>query len=190
MKPRIGLDLDGPIVDLYPGLFEVLNQRFGSVPPPSEWRSYKLEQLDVPQPELQTFLTDVFSTWPAYENAILVMGAGEALRKLRLGGYTLEVVTSRPPALRKATRRWLAEKGLLVHHVAHVCPGQKAAYAAERGFEAFLEDNPAEAASLAQVTRSFLFHRSYNASSQLRGAIRIRDWQEFITHVNAQRMQV
>lgn len=183
-RPLIGLDLDGPIVDLYPQLARELQHWFGVETDPATWRSYRLDQLGVPQAELQQFLEAFFSEWPPYQDAVPVEGAAKGLQTLRMMGFVTEIVTSRPHELRKATKTWLAMCGLLAHEVRHVPVGEKAAYAAEKGHLAFLEDNPWEAARLAGVTQSFLFNRSYNSNSALRGAQRVKTWESFVSAVS------
>jgi uncharacterized HAD superfamily protein len=99
---------------------------------------------------------------------------------LRAAGWGVVGITARPPSLRAATLRWLSECSLALDAVHHTPVGTKAAVAARLGAEASVEDNPAEAESLAAVCRSYLFDQPYNRDASTLAAIRIRSWDALV----------
>ena len=178
----IGLDLDGVLCDLGPGVAARIAARFGVHTHPATWRTYDLRhlRLGVPEPSFNAFLAETFSDPSLYLAAPPTAGAVQAVAALRSAGWDVVGITARPPALRAATRRWLAEWGLDLDDVHHTPVGTKAAVAARLGAEASVEDNPAEAESLAAVCCSYLYDQPYNREAPLRGALRIRSWDALV----------
>ncbi|HWC10150.1 MAG TPA: hypothetical protein VG455_02915, partial [Acidimicrobiales bacterium] len=99
---------------------------------------------------------------------------------LRAAGWNMVGITARPASLRAATARWLAQWGLALDAVHHTAVGTKAAVATRLGADASVEDNPAEAESLAAVCSSYLFDQPYNREAVTRAAVRIRSWDALV----------
>ena len=174
----IGLELDGVLCDLGPGLAARIARRFAVRTHPATWRTYDLRRLrlGVPEARFNAFLDETFADPSLYLAAPPSAGAVAGVAALRAAGWEVVGITARPPALRAATARWLSDRGLPFDAVHHTPVGTKAHVAAGLGAEAAVEDNPAEAEALAQVCSSYLFDHPYNREAATRAAVRIRSW--------------
>ena len=174
----IGLDLDGVVCDLGPGVAARIASRFGVTTHPASWRSYDLRRLrlGLPEERLGAFLDELFVEPALYLGAIPTAGALAGIAGLRAAGWDVVGITARPAHLAEVTLRWLAAHGLALDAVHHAVVGEKAAVAVALGADATVEDNPDEAESLAEVCRSFLLDHPYNRDVALRRAERIHSW--------------
>jgi uncharacterized HAD superfamily protein len=178
----IGLDLDGVLCDLGPGVAARIADRFGVSTHPASWPTYDLRRLrlGLPEDRFSAFLDEIFADPSLYLGATASPGAVAGVADLRDAGWGVVGITARPPHLRSATVRWLASRGLALDAVHHTVVGAKAAVAAELGVEATVEDNPAEAESLAAVCPSYLLDRPYNRDVAVQRACRIRSWEALV----------
>jgi uncharacterized HAD superfamily protein len=178
----IGLDLDGVVCDLGPGVAARISDRFGLTTHPSTWRSYDLRslRLGLPHDRFCAFLDETFADPSLYCAAPVTRGAVEGVSQLRQAGWAVVGITARPPHLAAATTRWLGERGLVLDAVHHTAVGSKAAVATDLGVDVAVEDNPVEAELLAEVCRSFLLDHPYNRDVQLRKACRLHSWDDLV----------
>lgn len=179
---KIGLDLDGVLCDLGPGVSARIAERFGLATHPATWRSYDLRRLDLGLPEdrFGAFLDEIFADSDLYGEAPVTCGAVSGVAQLRAAGHTVVGITARHAHLAEVTTRWLAARGLALDSVHHTQVGTKAQVAAALGVEATVEDNPSEAELLAEVCRSYLLDHPYNRDVVLRRARRIQSWDELV----------
>ena len=179
---KIGLDLDGVLCDLGPGVSARIAERFGLATHPASWRSYDLRRLDLGLPEdrFGAFLDEIFADARLYGEAPATCGAVNGVAQLRAAGHTVVGITARHFHLADVTTRWLAGTGLVLDGVHHTRVGSKAEVAAELGVEATVEDNPVEAELLARVCRSYLLDHPYNRDVVLDRAQRIHSWDELV----------
>jgi uncharacterized HAD superfamily protein len=178
----IGLDLDGVLCDLGPGVAARIADRFGVTTHPASWPTYDLRRLrlGLPEERFSAFLDEIFADPSLYLGAIPSPGAVAGVAQLRAAGWGVVGITARPAHLRTATTRWLAARGLALDAVHHTVVGAKAAVAAELGVETTVEDNPAEAESLADVCPSYLLDRPYNRDVAVQRARRVRSWEALV----------
>src|SRR5262245_47666717 len=117
----IGLDLDGVVCDLGPGVAARIADRFGVASHPDTWRTYDLRELrlGVPQAPFTAFLDDVFADPALYESAAAAEGAVAGVACLVDAGYRVVGITARPPRLASITRAWLEAAGICVDAVHH-----------------------------------------------------------------------
>lgn len=177
-----GIDLDGVVCDLGPGVAARIAERFGVASHPDTWRTFDLRRLDIGVPEapFRSFIDEVFADPGLYERAPVAPGAGHGLACMVEAGWRIVAITARPPHLAGVTRSWLRRAGLPVGEVHHAEMGQKAAVARALGTEATLEDNPHEAELLAEVCRSWLLERPYNREYNVVRAQRLRSWDDVV----------
>src|SRR5438132_5700221 len=123
----IGLDLDGVLADLGPGVAARIEARFGVASHPSTWVHYDLRQLrlGIPQDRFVRFLDEVFDDPSLYREALVHAGAATGLTALLDAGWRAVGITARPRHLRDVTRRWLRTRGLALESVIHTQPGSK-----------------------------------------------------------------
>ncbi len=178
----IGLDLDGVLCDLGPGVSARIAERFGLATHPATWRSYDLRRLELGLPEdrFGAFLDEIFTEAALYRDAPATCGAVAGVAHLRGAGHAVVGITARPPPLADVTTRWLAATGLVLDSVHHTEVGAKARVAAALGVDATVEDNPAEAELLGGVCRSYLLDHPYNRDAVLVRAQRIHSWDELV----------
>ena len=178
----IGLDLDGVLCDLGPGVAARIARRFGVHTHPATWRTYDLRhlRLGVPEVRFNAFLDETFADPSLYLAARPNAGAVTGVAALKTAGWSVVGITARPASLRGATTRWLSDWNLALDAVHHTSVGTKAAVAARLGAQASVEDNPAEAESLATVCSSYLFDQPYNRDAVTLAAVRIRSWDALV----------
>jgi uncharacterized HAD superfamily protein len=178
----LALDLDGVLCDLGTSVAARISDRFGVATHPSTWRAYDLRrlQLGVPEHSFTSFLDELFDDPGLYGDAPVVDGAAHGVAQLLHAGWELVGITARPPHLAAVTRRWLRDHGLVLDDVHHTPVGTKSAVARGLGVVAAVEDNPDEAELLAEVCESWLLDRPYNKDHVVRGARRLRSWDDAV----------
>ncbi len=178
----LALDLDGVLCDIGPSVAARLAGRFGVASHPSTWRSYDLRllQLGLPEAPFHAFLDETFADPHLYTEAPLVAGAAVGVAALRAAGWRLVGITARAPHLAEATTSWLARHHLGLESVHHTRVGAKADTARRLGVDASVEDNPAEAESLARVCQSWLLDRPYNREYPLQHCRRVASWDDAV----------
>ncbi|MFN2608800.1 MAG: hypothetical protein ABR511_13075 [Acidimicrobiales bacterium] len=178
----IGLDLDGVLCDLGPGVAARIADRFGLATHPATWRSYDLRRLGLglPPDRFAAFLDEIFAEAALYGEAPATCGAVAGVARLQAAGHRVVGITARPPALAEVTTIWLAGRGLALQAVHHTPVGTKAAVADRLGVDATVEDNPVEAEQLAAVCRSYLLDHPYNRDVAVERAVRIHSWDDLV----------
>lgn len=152
---RIGLDLDGVLVDSIPTWIAVLNREAG--------RSYQLGQLPATHatPELAAICDR-----REVEMLILpgpVPGAAAALAELRAAGHELVVITARGERVRRLTEAWLDYHGMAVDRLHFLEGGSKGDTALAEGIDFLVEDTPHQALAVAEAgIPVLLYSEPYN----------------------------
>jgi uncharacterized HAD superfamily protein len=175
---RIGLDLDGVIVNSVPRWIEVLNReagtRFGPDDYPDAYQNptlaavsdyYELELLIAPRP---------------------VPGAPEAVSALRRAGHHLVVVTARTPRVRKLTEAWLDYYGIHADRLHFLEGGSKVPVIRAEGLDVLVEDAPHNALAVAGAgIPVLLFDAPYNRAVHHPLIQRCRGWDEVLAQIEA-----
>lgn len=178
----IGLDLDGVVCDLGPGVAARIADRFGVSSHPDTWRTYDLRllRLGVPEAPFQAFVEELFADPQLYDAAPVAEGAVWGVDRLRQSGWSVVGITARPHHLAEVTRAWLARHGLVLDAVHHTAVGGKSEVARRLGVSVTVEDNPEEAELLGEVCESWLLDRPYNREYGLVRARRLRSWDDAV----------
>ena len=178
----IGLDLDGVLADLGPGVAARIEDRFGVATHPSTWSHYDLRhlRLGVPHDRFVAFLDDVFADPDLYREAPLQAGAAVGVACLLEAGWRAVGITARPSHLREVTLAWLGRHGLALDAVYHARLGHKSQLAHELGVTATIEDNPAEAELLGAVCDSWLLDQPYNRDHRAVVCRRVASWDDAV----------
>jgi uncharacterized HAD superfamily protein len=178
----IGLDLDGVVCDLGPGVASRITQRFGVASHPDTWRTYDLRllRIGVPEAPFQAFIEELFADPSLYESAPVAEGAAWGVSRLLHTGWRVVGITARPARLAGVTKAWLARHGLGLEAVYHTEVGAKSEVAARLGALVTVEDNPHEADQLADVCQSWLLDRPYNREYPLAKARRLQSWDDAV----------
>jgi uncharacterized HAD superfamily protein len=178
----IGLDLDGVVCDLGPGVAARIGERFGVSSHPDTWRTYDLRllRLGVPEAPFQAFVEELFADPSLYASAPVADGAAWGVGRLRQSGWSVVGITARPLHLAAVTRGWLARHGLRLDAVHHAPVGGKSGVARRLGVAVTVEDNPEEAELLGEVCESWLLDRPYNRDVALTRARRLLSWDDAV----------
>lgn len=100
-----------------------------------------------------------------YDQAIPLAGAAEVLRQLREDGAHITVVTARRPEARTVTARWLDRYNFVCDEMVFGAD-DKVAVARERGLTLGFEDDPGNAAALAEVMPMVLIDHARNRTPE------------------------
>lgn len=155
MSVRVGLDLDGVIVDSIGTWLRLLREGGGfPVAPDAYPEPYA-------NPEMAAFCD-------LHEVEMLIAprpvpGAVEAVTSLKAAGHDLVVITARGPRVRRLTEAWLDYYGLPVDDLHFLAGGNKGEAARRAGVSIFVEDAPSNAIALAAARIPvLLFATPYN----------------------------
>lgn len=175
---RIGLDLDGVIVDSVRRWGEVLNRYAGTQFGPN----------DLPDthgtPEMAAIsdrhiLAMTIGAGP-------VAGAVEALGRLRSEGHKLVVVTARTPRLRKLTEAWLEFYHMEVDELHFLEGAPKAPVALAEGLDVVVEDTPRQAVEMAAAgVPVLLFSRPYNRELAHPLVVHCAGWSAVVSEIQS-----
>ena len=173
---KIGVDLDGVIVDSIRYWIGVLNREAGMDYRPG----------DLPD----TYSTpELAACCDQHELEMLIApppmaGADSGLKRLKAMGHTLVVLTARASRLRSLTEAWLTYHGLPVDSLHFLQGGSKAPVARAEGLELMVEDTPHHALAVCQAgVPVLLFAAPYNEHVAVQGISRCRNWDDVVDHV-------
>lgn len=170
---RIGIDLDGVVVDSIARWVTVFNRESAKTYPAGSL-------IDTHGTPENAALSD------RNELEMLIApppmdGAREALAALRSAGHQLIVVTARSPGVRGLTEAWLQYHGITVDAMHFLEGGNKGAVAAAEGLSFFVEDAPHNAIAIARVgVPVLLFDAPYNREVSGMHIERIQTWAEVL----------
>lgn len=173
---RVGVDLDGVIVDSIRYWIRVLNREAGTCFGPDDLPDvydqpalaeccdrHELEMLIAPPP---------------------VPGAVSGLRRLKDMGHTIAVVTARAGRLRPLTEAWLLYHGITVDSLHFLDGGQKASVVIAEGLDCHIEDTPHQALAVAGAgVTVILMATPYNGHVEGDGIIRCTGWDDITANV-------
>ncbi|MBI4322159.1 MAG: hypothetical protein HY675_27010 [Chloroflexi bacterium] len=173
---KIGVDLDGVVVDMGPVLLRQLSTICGREIRVDEIYCYDLETaLSLDERQIEQLL-EIVRSETTYLTAPAMDGALEALSALKQ--HDVIFVTSRPEEVRQATETWLRSHGLEHRDVVFTGHGKKVA--GTMGLNVFIEDDIGTALGLASAGLSvLLFDHPWNQGDGLPfNCRRVRDWRE------------
>lgn len=179
---RIGIDLDGVIVDSVRRWGEVLNRYAGT--------SYGPDDLPDTHgtPEMAA-ISDRYMVEMTI-GAGPVAGAPAALNLLRKEGHSLVVVTARTPRLRKLTEAWLDFHDIQVDRLHFLEGADKAPVARAEGLDFIVEDTPRNAVAMAAAGVSvLLFSAPYNRHVQHPLVYPCDGWSEVLNRIQTRLQQ-
>lgn len=175
-RVRIGLDLDGVVVDSIAYWIRVLNREAGTAYLPGDLPDtystatlaacsdrHELEMLIAPPP---------------------VAGAVSGLRMMKEFGHTIVAVTARAGRMRGLTEAWLAYHEVPVDRLHFLEGTNKAPVAREERLDLFVEDAPHNALALAEAgVPVLLFAAAYNAGTSHPLVRRCDGWDDVLAQI-------
>ncbi|MFZ5817868.1 MAG: 5' nucleotidase, NT5C type [Bacillota bacterium] len=175
---RIGLDLDGVLVDSIPRWIEVLNREAGTRYGPDDLP----DTYGTPEQAFHSDRNEV-------EMLILpgpVAGGPESVRAIHAAGHELVVITARHPRLRGLTQAWLEYHGVAVHRLHFLEGASKAPTAVAEGVDVMVEDAPHNALALAEAgVPVLLFDAPYNQAVSHPLIRRAAGWAEVLERIRS-----
>jgi len=190
---RIGVDIDDVLVDALPHFLAAFNARFGKAVPleQAEWDIFRAFP-EIPASDRRAFWRTLEEERFLFQRPVHPEAAA-AVRRLRVLGHDLFLISGRLSWHREPTLQWLATQGLgetftdlLVRDLRRPREKHKREAAAALRLEAFVEDERRTAETLVTLPLPvFLLDRPWNRGPALPNLTRVRDWAEVLAHLTA-----
>jgi uncharacterized HAD superfamily protein len=172
---KIGIDIDGVIVDLVSSMLPLLSKYCGRSVCYSDIRCFDIGKALKIEDKMEDIWTEVdngniLRVAPPIKGAII--GLSE------LSEHDIWLVTSRPKSSRSDTELWLRENRVEFDKLKFVDTGDKVPVV--RALDVFLEDSLETACAVAEAgIDSLLFDQPWNQCSKLpRRCERVKDWKD------------
>jgi len=179
---KLGFDVDGVISDFVGSFAKVLGSHYGLSLVEPDFYCYDLDLILGITKEQR----DKFITTGLFRNLKLIPGAKTALRKFKVEGHDIFILTSRGDHLTEVTIDWLRDKGIPYSRLLTLNGGEK--HLADVDLDLVVEDNLAEAIGLARRFKVLLFDRPWNRSLNVERLFkRVHNWGEVIKEVKLAR---
>jgi uncharacterized HAD superfamily protein len=171
---RIGIDLDGTIVDTYRYWLQVLAQTHLA------GRFQAADLLDHhSDPDLYRYVEEHAAQMFGHPPAM--PGALEVLARLQEQGHDLWFISARNEGLRPVTEAWLARHKLPVERLHLLAGGDKATVCLDHAITVMFEDSPSYSPILAaHGVTVWLLDTEYNRHVQAHGIRRFHHWGEVL----------
>lgn len=179
-KPRIGIDIDGVIVEMSEGIRREAEKRFGVIYNPEDVTKFKLTHVGLNRRQTSQIIGD----WEFLLSLPEIPYAMEAI-ELLWEDYEIHLVTARWSNVEIPTKSWIQSHNIMYDYLVM---GQdlKYRYAEEKGLLWFVEDRYRNAMSLAEVCPTYLITQTYNMGRELHPNItRVNSWQELLGKIYA-----
>lgn len=177
---RIGIDIDGVIVDLVTAMLPLLSKACGRPVCHDDIHCFDIGKALHIEDKMDGIWADVndsgiFRTAPPIKGAIAGLGG---FRK-----HKIYLVTQRPKSTQSDTEWWLCDKEIKYNKLEFVTSGAK--HLVGKNFDVFLEDDFQQACAMAEAgVDTLLLDHPWNRSSWLpRRCRRVQDWNAIIMHI-------
>jgi len=178
---RIGLDIDGVIVDYIQPVLPLLSEVCKRQVTYSELCHWDLSKaLDVPVHKINAVWSEMYNNRLLLE-APPVEGALDGIRSL--SGHELCIITGRPYMIKHVTETWFSNYAVKYDELIFATPGSKLSVAG--GIDVFIEDYYEEAIRLSEAgIFTLLYDRPWNQSLFLPDSCRrVKDWNDIVSVV-------
>ncbi|PIN73242.1 hypothetical protein COV20_03355 [Candidatus Woesearchaeota archaeon CG10_big_fil_rev_8_21_14_0_10_45_16] len=184
---KIGVDIDGVLVDFVSGFLQYYNLKYGTDLKYNDATTYYMEEaFGLPQDKISSIMNEYLRSH-AFVRMQLIPGSKEAIGNLS-SRHSLHIITARSSDIYDRTVGWLHHNfpGCFSKILFSNSPGlpkmSKAAICKQQGVSILVEDSLENAltCSAAGVT-VFLMDCPWNQRGQLpENVIRVSDWQEIV----------
>ena len=180
-KLKIGIDIDGVIVDLVGIMLPLLSKARKQSVCHSDICCFDIGKALHIEKQMEDIWAQVYSN-NMLRAAPPVKGAIEGLSELST--HTIWLVTQRPRATQKDTEWWLCQHEIKYDNLEFVCGVTK--HSVGEDFNLFLEDNLEQACKIAEAgINSILLDQPWNQSITLpQKCVRLHDWDAIIVYIN------
>ena len=177
---KIGIDIDGVIVDLVTAMLPLLSEACGRSVCHSDIYCFDIGKALNIEKQMQDIWTEVYSS-NMLRAAPPIKGAIVGLNELR--EHVIWLVTQRPKSTQKDTERWLRDKKIKYDNLEFVYGVAK--HSVGKDFDVFLEDNLEQACAIAVAgINALLLDQPWNQSPILpQKCRRVQDWDAIVTHI-------
>jgi len=177
---KIGIDIDGVVVDLVTAMLPLLSEVCRRPVYHSDIYCFDIGKALKIEDKMEDIWTEV------YNGNILRVAPpikGAIIRLSELSEHEIWLVTQRPKSSRSDTELWLREKKIEFGNLRFVDTVGKESVA--RNLDVFLEDNLEAACAIAEAgISSLLFDQPWNQCSKLpQRCKRVQDWEAVVMHV-------
>ncbi|MEK6970216.1 MAG: hypothetical protein AABW68_00790 [archaeon] len=184
---RIGIDIDGVLVDIVSPLLELYNAHKGTGHRYEDVGHYDLHQTWNCSPQEAIDWVHQFYATPAFDEMPVIDGAVAGVTRLSKG-HELFIITSRPAYLQEKTKAWIeryfgdAFVEILFGNAysLHGPQKDKSTLCSEKDVRVLIEDAPGNAIDCAQAgIEVFLFDQPWNRKmSPTKNVTRVMSWDE------------
>jgi len=177
---KIGMDIDGVIVDLVTAMLPLLSKACGRPVNHRDIYCFDIGKALNIERQMQdiwveVYSSDILQTAPPIKDAIVDLN--------ELKGHIIWLITQRPRSAKKDTEQWLRDKKIKYENLEFVSGVTK--HLVANDFDVFLEDNLEQACAIAEAgTDSLLLDQPWNQSYALpQRCRRVQDWDAIVTHI-------
>jgi len=201
---RIGVDLDGVVVDTVQKMAEMVRKRFSIDINQIMKKKRKVDYWLLNWPELKRipgcvdFIAQKFKEPAVYQTAKPIKGAISILNKWAFIGHQIWLITARPKSLKLTTQNWLKSYGLerfskeekiIFHQLENEIDAEyKIQVVKNLRLHIFIEDNPKTLKKItaASIIRKILLSFPYNFGQETgQKTDLVKNWQEIDQIVEA-----
>ncbi|AVX20598.1 MULTISPECIES: hypothetical protein [Carboxydocella] len=186
---NIGIDIDGVLADSVTQWLNVMNKYFGQNKKYEELYTYRFEKVyNVTWEEMDRFFRT--NQEILLSNLSPIPNSVSAVKKLKIWGHKIYLVTARPRQYQHLTTKWLKEHQVEYDQLIMTDFQCKADYCQELQLKVFIDDSLDNAMAIAsRGIKVFLYNAPYNQGhfpDNLQ-ILRKNSWSEILTEVKKMR---
>ncbi|MEN3780829.1 5' nucleotidase, NT5C type [Priestia megaterium] len=186
---KIGIDLDGVVVDTYRHTIKFYNSLFKSeigieeFPAHTKMVKYLIGTYSFEEEQAKKYWYD--NMLQIFSEARPLEGATETINKLSQD-HEVYFISAREdlPGVREVTERWLADNDIVVDNNLFLTQGSKGIFAKNMGIDLFIEDAPHHIKSLVhEGIEVFIMRTSYNINTIYNSSCYVTNWNQILSKV-------
>ncbi len=178
-KPKIGIDIDGCIVEMSERIRSEGEKRFGVIYKPEDVTRFNLINNGFTRPQVE----DIIFDWDVLETLEEIPFAREALDIL-WEDYEIHVVSARKKESLFPTMKWLKEHKIS-HDILELEHVDKSKYVVENKLVWFVEDRYKNAIEISEVCPVYLINRTHNDRPTNGRITRVDNWTNILGSIYA-----
>jgi len=187
---KIGIDIDGPIVDYMGGFCNFYNPKYGTNFSIEDFKTHDIWEIVGGTRVHAVKLVKEFYETDLFDNIGLIKGAEESIKKLYKDNHDLHVITARWKFFKDKTEAFFKKNfedvPLPIFYTGFFGGGKKKAKVCKKlGIELMIEDSKKYAFNCVEVgVRVLLFDKPWNqGDSLLNNITRVYNWNEILDKI-------
>ena len=187
---KIGIDLDGVVVDTYRHTIKFYNSLFKSeidieeFPAHTKMVKYLIGTYSFKEEQAKKYWYD--NMLQIFSEAKPLEGAAETINKLSQE-HEVYFISAREdlPGVREVTEKWLADNNIVVDNNLFLTQGSKGILAKDMGIDLFIEDAPHHIKTLNdEGIPVIIMETKYNTIPELKNHQAVKGWGEVTSYVS------